>query len=172
MVLNQRSLDEPIKVKDGQKLLYGGGGGMGVQHMGQLCFFLNSLGEGSETLFHPISERVTLKHTGTVQSFRLGGRRGVASSILTLSPIVTTALNPTTVPGRGVSPRVPMSTSTYWSPDAVVTVSPDPAAGPLSFSDLRISLPSVAARSATTASPPARPKRRLTKPESERTGSN
>ena len=45
----------------------------------------------------------------------------------------------------------------------MVTASPLPATGPVSWNAFRISFPSVAARMPTTASPPTRPKRRETK---------
>ena len=42
------------------------------------------------------------------------------------SPMVTTALKPTMLPGLGESPLVPTRMSVYCRPDAVVIVSPLP----------------------------------------------
>mmetsp|Transcript_50459 Transcript_50459/g.162377 ORF Transcript_50459/g.162377 Transcript_50459/m.162377 type:complete len:229 (+) Transcript_50459:224-910(+) len=91
-------------------------------------------------------------------------------SYKTLPPIETFASTPTTFPGLGVSPE-PRSSSAYCRPEGVVTSFPSPSCGPVSSSAFTISRPSVAASSATTARPPARPKRRDTKPVAEAIGS-
>mmetsp|Transcript_39895 Transcript_39895/g.79840 ORF Transcript_39895/g.79840 Transcript_39895/m.79840 type:complete len:214 (+) Transcript_39895:677-1318(+) len=125
--------------------------------------------------FMPLTPSSTPSHStfsNGLLPYRNAMGLSLAVSNRTLSPMDTLALMPTTLPASGALPELLTRISLYLRPLAVSITSPLPATGPLSVNDLRISLPSVEASNATSARPPASPKRREMKEVALRTGSN